>query len=101
MKLPFLPDMDKMRDQLEKEEFKGVSSDGLVSATATAAQSLIGINIEKSLIAQDKADQLRKSVIEAVNNALDNSKQGVLGRLAEMFGGQPSQIMMDLFGRKD
>lgn len=101
MDMPFLPNMEKMREQLERATFLGVSSDGLVSVTVTAAQSVVGLEINSALVNPDKKEQLCRSVVEATNNALDNSKQGLVGKLAEFFGNDPSGIIGNMFGQKD
>lgn len=102
MKFPFVAGMERLKQEIENCRFNGQCPNGLVTATVGGDQSLVAIQIDPSLLRPDNAQLVAKCIVEAVNDAWNNCKQGLFEKVAEVFGSMPfGQAEGDSVGQQE
>jgi nucleoid-associated protein EbfC len=67
--------MARVQEELEAATVEGSAGGGVVKATVTGKQVLVGIVIDPSAVDPDDVDMLQDLVVTAVNEALKASQQ--------------------------
>lgn len=80
-------DLVKAQKELAKETVIGEAGNGAVKVTITGDQKVTGIEIEPSLLVANDANKLNSLIKEAVNNALDASRELAKERLGPLSQG--------------
>ncbi|MFC1671091.1 YbaB/EbfC family nucleoid-associated protein [Spirochaetota bacterium] len=80
-------EMKSIQKKLKSTVLEGSSPDGLVKATVNGEFKLIGINIDSSLIKEDDAGRVEKTVVSAVNDAVDKIKEHSQSEMMKLTGG--------------
>ena len=75
--------MSAMQKDLEKLEVEGSAGAGMVKVKATGAMKVISVEIDDSVMGEDK-DMLQDLVIAAVNNALEKAREAAGGQMQSM-----------------
>ena len=79
--------MKAVQDELKKAVVYGKSRNVLVMVTMTGELDVTKVDIDPSLMIVDKADVLKKSVLEAINDASAKAKKLATGRLSDISKG--------------
>ena len=66
---------------------QGESSDGSVKASVNGEFRLVDIDIDGNLIDSGDKSRIQKSIISAVNSAIDNSKDFAAKEMSNLTGG--------------
>ncbi len=66
--------MAHMQKTLEEVQVEGSSGAGMVKVQATGAQRIVGVEIDPSVLSEDR-EMLQDLVTAAVNNALDKARE--------------------------
>jgi DNA-binding YbaB/EbfC family protein len=67
--------MARIQEELETATVEGSAGGGVVKATVTGKQVLVGLVIDPSAVDPDDVDMLQDLVVAAVNEALKASQQ--------------------------
>ena len=67
--------MARVQEELETATVEGSAGGGVVKATVTGKQALVGLVIDPSAVDPDDVDMLQDLVVTAVNEALKASQQ--------------------------
>lgn len=67
--------LKKIQNELERKTVEYSGGSGAVRVTARGDASLAGIKIAPAAIDPNRADQLEKMILEAVNGALEEAKK--------------------------
>lgn len=65
----------KIQDELKQKKVEFSGAGGKVRATATGDATIIGLKIDQSAIDPQRANELEKMVLQAVNGALEEAKK--------------------------
>ncbi len=76
----------KLQEELDSMEIKGNSQDELVSIWLSGNQKPIRVTIDPSLCNQSQ-ELIETAVLEALNNAYENSTKTMKSRMEELTGG--------------
>lgn len=79
--------MKAVQDELKKAVVYGKSKNVLVMVTMTGELDVTKVDIDPSLLSSDKAEVLKKSVLEAINDASAKAKKLATGRLSDISKG--------------
>lgn len=79
--------MKAVQDELKKAIVYGKSKNVLVMVTMSGELDVTKVDIDPSLLSPDKAEVLKKSVLEAINDASAKAKKLATGRLSEISKG--------------
>ena len=79
--------MKVVQDELKKTIVYGKSKNVLVMVSMTGELDVVKVDIDPSLIVTEKADILKKSVLEAINDASAKAKKLATSRLSEISKG--------------
>lgn len=77
----------KAQKELAKETVTAEASDGAVKVTVTGNQKVTGLEIDPKLLAESDAQELSRLLQEALNQALDDSRQLAQERLGPLSSG--------------
>jgi len=77
----------KIQDELANETVEASAGGGVVKATATGQQKLVGITIDPSVIDPEDVEMLQDLVVVAVNDALAKAQELAAQRLSSLTGG--------------
>ena len=80
-------EMLRITSELETTRVDGSAGGGVVTATVTGKQELIGITIDPSAVDPDDVEMLQDLVVAAVNDALRSSKELAEQKMAAVTGG--------------
>jgi len=75
MAMQMQQDMARIQTELETATVEGSAGGGVVKATVTGKQQLVGLTIDPSAVDPDDVDMLQDLVIAAVNEALKASQE--------------------------
>jgi DNA-binding YbaB/EbfC family protein len=75
MALQMQQEMARVQQELETAEVEGSAGGGVVRATVTGKQQLVGLVIDPSAVDPEDVDMLQDLVMAAVNDALKASAQ--------------------------
>ncbi len=75
--------MAEMQKNLETVEVTGAAGGGMVKVRATAAQKILGIEIDPAVMGEDK-DMLQDLITAAVNSALDTAKEAAASKASSL-----------------
>jgi len=68
-------DMARIQTELETATVEGSAGGGVVKATVTGKQQLVGLTIDPSAVDPEDVDMLQDLVVAAVNEALKASQE--------------------------
>ena len=68
-------DMARVQAELETATVEGTAGGGVVKATVTGKQELVGLTIDPSAVDPEDVEMLQDLVVAAVNEALKASQQ--------------------------
>jgi hypothetical protein len=77
----------KAQKELAKETVSADAGKGAVKVTMTGDQHLTNLEIDPGLLSAGNADRLKELLTEAVNKALDESRELAKKRLGPLTGG--------------
>jgi len=77
----------KMQKELAKKEVEIVSNDKTVTVVARGDMTLRSIRIEPSAMEAGNRERLEKTIVSAVNGALDSAKQAAASDMAKLASG--------------
>jgi DNA-binding YbaB/EbfC family protein len=75
MAMQMQQDMARIQTELETATVEGSAGGGVVKATVTGKQQLVGLTIDPSAVDPDDVDMLQDLVVAAVNEALKASQE--------------------------
>ena len=75
--------MADMQKNLESVEVTGAAGGGMVKVKATGAQKILSVDIDPSVLGEDK-DMLQDLITAAVNNALDKAKEAASNQASSL-----------------
>jgi DNA-binding YbaB/EbfC family protein len=75
MALQMQQEMARVQQELESETVEGTAGGGVVKATVTGKQALVGLEIDPSAVDPEDVEMLQDLVMAAVNDALRASVQ--------------------------
>jgi DNA-binding YbaB/EbfC family protein len=75
MLLQMQQQMQRIQEELESATVEGSAGGGVVKATMTGKQVLVGLTIDRSAVDPDDVEMLQDLVTTAVNEALKASQQ--------------------------
>jgi nucleoid-associated protein EbfC len=79
--------MQRVQEELEAATVEGSSGGGVVKATVTGKQELVGIVIDPSAVDPADVEMLQDLVVSAVNEALRASQDLAAQKMAAVTGG--------------
>jgi len=77
----------KAQKELANETVVGESGKGAVKVTVTGDQRVTALEIEPGLLSAGNVDRLNQLLLEALNNALNESREMAKKRLGPLTGG--------------
>ena len=80
-------EMLRIQTELEAATVDGSAGGGVVSATVTGKQELLGITIDPSVVDADDVEMLQDLVVAAVNDALRASRELAEQKMSAVTGG--------------
>lgn len=80
-------EMVKIQDQLAEEKVESSAGGGMVKVVANGQQELISIKIDSRACTADDVEILQDTILAAVNDALQQSKELAAQRLSKLTGG--------------
>ena len=80
-------EMLRIQTELEAATIDGSAGGGVVSATVTGKQELLGITIDPSVVDPGDVEMLQDLVVAAVNDALRASRELAEQKMAAVTGG--------------
>jgi len=75
MAMQMQQDMARIQAELETATVEGTAGGGVVKATVTGKQQLVGLTIDPSAVDPEDVDMLQDLVVAAVNDALRASQE--------------------------
>jgi DNA-binding YbaB/EbfC family protein len=75
MAMQMQQDMARIQTELETATVEGSAGGGVVKATVTGKQQLVGLTIDPSAVDPEDVDMLQDLVVAAVNEALKASQE--------------------------
>ena len=79
--------MAKMQEELNSKTVEASAGGGMVTVTATGAQEISEIRIEKDVVDPEDVEMLQDLILAATNDALKRAKDMVQGEMAQLTGG--------------
>ncbi|MCK5126352.1 MAG: YbaB/EbfC family nucleoid-associated protein [candidate division Zixibacteria bacterium] len=67
--------MEEMQAELADKQVEGTAGGGMVKVTATGAQEIIAIKIEKEVVNPDDVEMLEDLILSAVNQAKEKAAE--------------------------
>jgi DNA-binding YbaB/EbfC family protein len=80
-------EMVKVQKELASETVTGDSGKGAVKATVSGDQRVTALEIDPGLLSAGNADRLNQLIMEALNKALNESRELAKKRLGPLTGG--------------
>jgi DNA-binding YbaB/EbfC family protein len=80
-------EMLRIQAELEAATVDGSAGGGVVSATVTGKQELVGITIDPSVVDAEDVEMLQDLVVAAVNDALRASRELAEQKMSAVTGG--------------
>lgn len=80
-------ELKKIQKRLKKIEIEGESDDGSIRAVVSGEFKLMNIKIDSKLFDNADKDRIEKSIMSAVNSAIDKSKGYAEEEMAKITGG--------------
>jgi DNA-binding YbaB/EbfC family protein len=87
MAMQMQQEMARVQAELETETVEGSAGGGVVKATVTGKQDLVGLVIDASAVDPDDVEMLQDLVMAAVNDALKASQQLAEQRMSAVTAG--------------
>jgi nucleoid-associated protein EbfC len=75
MAMQMQQEMARVQAELESATVEGTAGGGVVKATVTGKQDLVGLTIDPSAVDPEDVDMLQDLVMAAVNDALRSSRE--------------------------
>lgn len=82
-------ELQKAQESLEKIEVEGASGGGLVKIRATAKGSILGVDIDESLLQPSEKTMLEDLVAAALNDARAKADQAAAAEMQKVTSGLP------------
>ena len=79
--------LTKIQEQLASETVEASAGGGVVKATVTGQQKLVGVEIDPAVIDPDDVEMLQDLIVVAVNDALGKAQELAAQRLSSLTGG--------------
>jgi DNA-binding YbaB/EbfC family protein len=76
-----------VQEGLKEKQVEAASGGGMVSVTATAAQEIVAVRIDPSVVASGDVEMLQDLVLAAVNEALKKGKEVMEQEMGQATGG--------------
>lgn len=80
-------DMIAMQEELENRQFSATSGGGMVTATVTGKNKLIGLQIDPEAVDPDDVEMLEDMIIAAVGEAMKKAEEATEAEMAKITGG--------------
>ena len=80
-------EMARVQAELEVATVDGSAGGGVVKATVTGKQELLGVTIDPSAVDPEDVDMLQDLIVAAVNDALRASRELADSKMAAVTGG--------------
>ena len=80
-------EMLRVQQELESATVDGSAGGGVVNATVTVKQELVGITIDPSVVDAEDVEMLQDLVVAAVNDALRASRELAEQKMSAVTGG--------------
>lgn len=80
-------EMARVQAELEVATVDGSAGGGVVKATVTGKQELLGVTIDPSAVDPEDVDMLQDLIVAAVNDALRASRELAESKMAAVTGG--------------
>ena len=80
-------DMLAMQEELENRQFSATSGGGMVTATVTGKNKLIGLQIDPEAVDPDDVEMLEDMIIAAVGEAMKKAEEATEAEMAKITGG--------------
>jgi DNA-binding YbaB/EbfC family protein len=80
-------EMARVQAELEMATVDGSAGGGVVKATVTGKQELLGVTIDPSAVDPEDVDMLQDLIVAAVNDALRASRELAESKMAAVTGG--------------
>jgi DNA-binding YbaB/EbfC family protein len=87
MLLQMQQQMQRVQEELEAATVEGTAGGGVVKATVTGKQELVGIVIDPAAVDPEDVEMLQDLVVSAVNEALRASQDLAAQKMAAVTGG--------------
>jgi DNA-binding YbaB/EbfC family protein len=87
MAMQMQQEMARVQQELETMTVDGSAGGGVVRATVTGKQELVGLVIDPSAVDPDDVEMLQDLVMAAVNDALKNAADLAAQKMAAVTGG--------------
>jgi DNA-binding YbaB/EbfC family protein len=79
--------MQQMQDDLANEKVEATAGGGAVKVVASGQQEVLEIKIEKDAVDPEDVEMLEETVLAAVREALEKSKELAQARMGSLTGG--------------
>jgi len=79
--------LDKAQKELKNMVVEGESGKGAVKVTINGQQKILSVKIDPSVINPDKAKDLEKLILKAIEEASDKSQKMAARQLKDLTGG--------------
>lgn len=80
-------DMIAMQEEMENRQFSATSGGGMVTATVTGKNKLIGLKIDPEAVDPDDVEMLEDMIIAAVGEAMHKAEEANEAEMAKITGG--------------
>ena len=80
-------ELKNVQKKLKKMETEAESSDGSVRATVNGEHMLINLDIDPDILNSPDKEKLEKSIISAVNSAVEKNKDFAANEMSKITGG--------------
>ena len=87
MAMQMQQEMARVQQELETATVEGTAGGGVVKATVTGKQELVGLVIDPSAVDPDDVEMLQDLIMAAVNDALKNAADLAAQKMAAVTGG--------------
>ena len=79
--------MAKMQEELNSRVVEASAGGGMVTVSATGAQEILKITIEKEVVDPEDVEMLQDLILSATNDALKRAKEMVQSEMSQLTGG--------------
>ena len=89
--------MAKIQEDLAKKTITGSAGGGMVTVTANGSGEILGVTIEKEMLAADEATMLQDLIVAATNDSLRKAKELSKQEMGQLTGGMNLPGLSNLF----
>jgi DNA-binding YbaB/EbfC family protein len=77
----------RIQEELKDRQVEASSGGGMVTATASGAQEIVGLKIERDIVNPDDVEMLQDLVRAAVNESLRKAREMMAEEMGKVTGG--------------